>query len=273
MVFKIHSKSDQAGTSPMKLRCRHCHLEFAVDRGQKHKKCPGCGRIVVLPDQVRPAKNSVGKHPLVRRFTLQGGQPATTMAMAMQSMFNPHSWMGRAMIAIVVVAILGCLLIDVPAQRAVLKEDSARTTARKELSVMRVAIERFRVDCGRYPSTEEGLAALVRRPVAPGWDGHYITFLRPDPWKRAYVYRRENDEVQLFSLGPDGLEKTIDDVNVKMKPEQMAPYLFRGTNWWLNPGDPEYPKQPPAVAKAITNAAQSEESQAALPEAQAQKTF
>ncbi len=88
--------------------------------------------------------------------------------------------------------------------------------AEKELRALRIAIERFRIDCGRYPTKEEGLVALVINPGITNWGGHYVTIIQPDPWQTPYVYATTSNNVTLFSHGPDKLGKTGDDLAPKV---------------------------------------------------------
>jgi len=85
-------------------------------------------------------------------------------------------------------------------------------TTRNDLETLRTALEWFRANCKRYPTTGEGLAALVIDPGVPGWQGHYIEALPPDLWGHPFVYSCSNDAVRLFSSGPDGQPGTPDDV-------------------------------------------------------------
>lgn len=62
------------------------------------------------------------------------------------------------------------------------------------------ALERFDSDCGRYPSTTEGLAALVTNPGVRGWRGPYLNKVPADSWHRPFLY--STPHVQ--SLGADG---------------------------------------------------------------------
>lgn len=74
----------------------------------------------------------------------------------------------------------------------------------------------YRVNMGRYPSTEEGLEALVKRPSdeAVNWRGPYVKKLNPDPWGTSYQYRypgeRNKGGYDLWSYGPDGVESEDD---------------------------------------------------------------
>ncbi|MDF7799159.1 type II secretion system major pseudopilin GspG [Pontiellaceae bacterium B1224] len=74
----------------------------------------------------------------------------------------------------------------------------------------------YRVNMGRYPTTEEGLDALLNKPSdeAVNWRGPYVKKLNPDPWGSQYQYRYpgEHNEAtyDLWSLGPDGVESEDD---------------------------------------------------------------
>lgn len=83
------------------------------------------------------------------------------------------------------------------------------TTAKAQIDVLGKALDQFRLDVGRYPSSQEGLAALMR--AAPGdarWHGPYLRKELPlDPWGMPYQYKfpgsRQPDDFDLYSLGPD----------------------------------------------------------------------
>ncbi|HZW24337.1 MAG TPA: type II secretion system major pseudopilin GspG [Gallionella sp.] len=81
-------------------------------------------------------------------------------------------------------------------------------TAHAQADALGKALDQFRIDTGHYPSMDEGLAALVTRPVnEPGWDGPYLSKgLPPDPWGNPYLFKYpgEHGEYDLISLGKDG---------------------------------------------------------------------
>ena len=81
-------------------------------------------------------------------------------------------------------------------------------TARAQLDALEKALDQYRLDTGRYPAMEQGLAALVARPPnEPKWDGPYLKKSVPaDPWGNAYLYKipGEHGEFDLVSLGKDG---------------------------------------------------------------------
>ncbi len=80
---------------------------------------------------------------------------------------------------------------------------------------LKAALFRYRIDNGRYPTTEEGLDALLNRPgEAPNWNGPYVSNLPADPWGQDYRYqfpgKNNTDKYDLFSLGSDGVESADD---------------------------------------------------------------
>jgi general secretion pathway protein G len=81
--------------------------------------------------------------------------------------------------------------------------------ARAQLDAFDKALAAYRLDTGRYPTTEQSLKALTERPTdEPKWSGPYLAkALPPDPWGRPYAYRQPGDsgrDYELLSLGKDG---------------------------------------------------------------------
>ena len=85
--------------------------------------------------------------------------------------------------------------------------------AEKELDVLRIALDRFRADCGRPPTLTEGLKALVNNPGLPAWNGPYVNIIKPDPWRTPYGYRLDTTNTTVFSAGPDRTPATPDDLS------------------------------------------------------------
>ncbi|MFZ6049095.1 type II secretion system major pseudopilin GspG [Pseudomonas sp. CR3202] len=85
---------------------------------------------------------------------------------------------------------------------------SETKVARAQIEGLVKALDIYRLEVGRYPSTEQGLTALVSAPSdEPRWAGPYLQKEVPhDPWGRAYVYRApgENGDFDLLTLGKDG---------------------------------------------------------------------
>ncbi len=86
---------------------------------------------------------------------------------------------------------------------------SERQTAKAQIESLGKALDAYRLDTGRYPSTEVGLNALVVKPnTDTKWNGPYLQKqVPPDPWGNPYVYRapgQDGAEFDLISVGKDG---------------------------------------------------------------------
>ena len=79
---------------------------------------------------------------------------------------------------------------------------------RAQIDALEKALDQYRLDVGHYPTTEQGLAALTKRPASENrWQGPYLKKDVPsDPWSSPYQYRQpgEHGEFDLFSFGKDG---------------------------------------------------------------------
>ena len=113
---------------------------------------------------------------------------------------------------IVVIIVIGLLAGLVGPQILRHVSDASVTTAKAQLELLDVALESYRLDNGRFPTTDQGLGALrdrpTRGPAAPNWRGPYVKKSIPlDPWGNAYVYRspgtRNPSGYDLSSLGRD----------------------------------------------------------------------
>jgi general secretion pathway protein G len=111
---------------------------------------------------------------------------------------------------LVVIAILG-LLIGLVAPAALRQLGGARVSVTKQ-SIERIGslLDMYKLDSGSYPTTEQGLHALVERPTgASNWSGPYVKGQEPvDPWNHPYIYHepssREGRDYDLCSAGPSG---------------------------------------------------------------------
>ena len=109
---------------------------------------------------------------------------------------------------LVVMVIIGLLAAYVaPRYFSQLGKSEVRS-AQAQVAALRSALDTYRLDVGRYPSTEQGLAALLTRPQGVArWSGPYLQkALPPDPWGRPYQYKSpgEHGDFDLFSFGRDG---------------------------------------------------------------------
>lgn len=83
----------------------------------------------------------------------------------------------------------------------------------------KIGLTPYKLDMGNYPTTEEGLQALIRAPAGKeaNWKGPYLEEIPPDPWKQPYQYRYPGSKningaqgYDIWSLGPDGTESADD---------------------------------------------------------------
>lgn len=112
---------------------------------------------------------------------------------------------------LVVLAIIG-LLAGLVGPKVLNQLGGAKTrTAKVQIRDFEQALEVYKLDVGRFPSSEEGLEALMRQPGSlVGWNGPYLrgNNIPLDPWNRAYLYRSpgERSEIDIYSLGADGAQ-------------------------------------------------------------------
>ena len=119
---------------------------------------------------------------------------------------------GFTLIEIMVVVIIIGLLAAVIVPQVIDRVDEARVAkVRQDIQAIETALTMFRLDNSRYPTTDQGLAALVQQPTDPSirnWrPGGYIQRISKDPWGNDYQYvypGTRGREYDLFSLGADG---------------------------------------------------------------------
>jgi general secretion pathway protein G len=116
---------------------------------------------------------------------------------------------GFTLVELLVVLVILVLLASLVAPRVIGYLGSSRTKATKvQIESLSTALELYKIENGRYPSTSEGLKALVQAPPgATNWNGPYLTKkdLPSDPWGRPYAYRSpgEHGAFDIVSLGAD----------------------------------------------------------------------
>lgn len=109
---------------------------------------------------------------------------------------------------LVVVAIIGLLTAYVGPKYFGQLGKSEQALAKSQLESFHRALAAYRLDIGAFPSTEEGLGALVNKPAnAAKWAGPYLSKAVPlDPWGKAYIYKAPGSkgDYDLLSYGKDG---------------------------------------------------------------------
>jgi general secretion pathway protein G len=111
---------------------------------------------------------------------------------------------------LVVITIIGLIMALVGPRVLNYLGESKSKAAKIQIESFSSALDLYYLDLGRYPTTNEGLAALTRGNNQPGWNGPYLRggVVPNDPWGHAYVYRSPGERApfDIISLGSDGQE-------------------------------------------------------------------
>jgi len=120
------------------------------------------------------------------------------------------------MLVMVILATMAAIVLPKFTGRA---KQAKITAAKTQIAQFEVALDAFEIDIGRYPTTTEGLRALVEKPAtdSEGWLQPYIKRDVPkDPWESEYVYKYpgqyNQDGYDLYSMGPDRKLGGDDDI-------------------------------------------------------------
>jgi general secretion pathway protein G len=111
----------------------------------------------------------------------------------------------------VVIMILGLLATIVVQSLRGAADKARRTKAQADISELKTALDRYYLDNGFYPTTDQGLQALVTPPTSgqvPGnyESGGYVEQIPNDPWGHPYAYQSDGSSYTLTSLGPGGAQ-------------------------------------------------------------------
>jgi len=112
------------------------------------------------------------------------------------------------MVVVVILGVLGALIIP----NIIGRPDEARVTAaRSDIQQIGNSLELYRLDNGQYPSSDQGLDALVEEPAgypeARNWNSEgYLKRLPVDPWGEPYLYFNEDRSIEVYSFGVDRKE-------------------------------------------------------------------
>lgn len=132
-----------------------------------------------------------------------------------------HARSAFTILELLLVLVILAVLASIVASRFVGQSQAAKIkAAQTQLSNFNLALGRFEIDMGRYPTTSEGLRALVEKPSDGGkaWQGPYLDgdAVPKDQWGNEWSYRQpgqhRTDGFDLWSFGPDGREGGDDDI-------------------------------------------------------------
>jgi general secretion pathway protein G len=123
---------------------------------------------------------------------------------------------GFTLIEVLVVVVIIAVLASIVAPNVFRHVDTAKSvTAKAQIAMLGSALDAYRLDNGRYPTTEQGLAALWQQPTTEprpsNWRGPYLRQPVPaDPWGAAFVYKYPGEHLpngfDLSSMGADGAQ-------------------------------------------------------------------
>jgi len=117
---------------------------------------------------------------------------------------------------LLVLVILGVLAAIVVPKLTGRTQEAKVTATKTQISSIKTALDLFEHDNGRFPSTEEGLGALVNNPGGNLTNWHkYMEQMPMDSWNQPLIYRQpgtNGKDYDIISVGPDGREGSADDI-------------------------------------------------------------
>jgi general secretion pathway protein G len=216
----------------MRFRCPYCKQDLGAP---PPPKCPECGRVMLTP-ALREQNPRLARRRKIENIWRECERKKAELQVAVSPKLwrNPKFYLG----VILLMAILGGAVFHATDSAVTRKAEPPHLMAMRHVDVLAEALGRYRFHVGGYPSPEQGLAALARRPPdVQGWAGPYINRLRADPWGTPFVYAPPAAAGALptvLSCGPDGLRGTADDI----APDQAR--FDPGTEWtngWVSAAD------------------------------------
>lgn len=121
-----------------------------------------------------------------------------------------HNQRGFSLIEIMVVVVILGILAALVVPKIISRPDEARVVkVKQDVMAIQNALELYKLDNGFYPTTDQGIQALVHRPDSSPSPNNWQSYLKSvpkDPWGHDYLYLNpgEHDEVDVFTYGADG---------------------------------------------------------------------
>jgi general secretion pathway protein G len=130
----------------------------------------------------------------------------------------------EVMVVVVILGILAAIIVPKIMSRP---EQARIVKLKQDILAIQSALDLYKLDNGMYPTTDQGLQALVTEPTAPpipsSWksDG-YLQEVPVDPWGQSYQYVNEDEKLKIFSYGPKGKDgdSTIGNWNIDQAVKQ-----------------------------------------------------
>jgi general secretion pathway protein G len=132
--------------------------------------------------------------------------PATPIRPRLSARLRRGFTLIELMVVLVIIGVLAALIVPNVLDRT---DDARATAAKADINNLMQALKLYKLDNQRYPSAEQGLDALIKKPAAgnvpPNWRP-YLDKLPADPWSRPYqyIFPGVKGEIDVFSLGADG---------------------------------------------------------------------
>lgn len=130
----------------------------------------------------------------------------------------------EVMVVVVILGILAALIVPKIMSRP---EQARIVKVKQDIVAIQSALDLYKLDNSMYPTTDQGLQALVTQPTTPpvprDWksDG-YLQEVPVDPWGEAYQYLNDNEKLRIFSFGPKGREGNSEIGNWNMNEAKAA---------------------------------------------------
>lgn len=124
----------------------------------------------------------------------------------------------EVMVVVVILGILAAIIVPKIMSRP---EQARMVKVKQDILAIQSALDLYKLDNSVYPSTDQGLQALVSKPnsdpLPRDWkEGGYLQQVPMDPWGQAYQYLNDNEKIRIFSYGPKGKEGNSEISNVNM---------------------------------------------------------
>lgn len=123
-----------------------------------------------------------------------------------------HTTRGFTLIEVMVVVVILGILAAIIVPKIMSRPEQARLVkVKQDILAIQSALDLYKLDNGMYPTSAQGLAALVNKPTIPpvpnNWKAEgYLREIPLDPWGEEYQYLNDDERIKIFSFGPKGRE-------------------------------------------------------------------